>query len=92
MVALCMFYKINCSPNHALEVALPRVFVPARLTRLAVTVYSRYFDLSRCRTVQFDWSFVPASMQLWNSLDEPCVAGDGVAVVKVRINRALLVA
>ena len=58
--ALCMFYKIHGNPNHALEAALLQVHVPARLTRLAVSVYSRNLDIPRCRTVQFNRSFVPA--------------------------------
>ena len=31
VAALCMFYKIHCNPNYALEAALPLVHVPARL-------------------------------------------------------------
>ena len=55
---LCMFCKIHCNPNHALKAALPRVHVPARLTRLAVLVHSRYLDVSRCHTVQLGRSIV----------------------------------
>ena len=55
VAALCMFYKIHRNPlyNYALEAALPRVRVFARLTRLAVSVHLRYLDVSRCCTVQF---------------------------------------
>ena len=73
-----------------LEAALPRAHVPARLTCLAVSVHSRYLVVPRCRTVQFGRSFVPACVQLWNSLDYPCFACDGVATFKSQINRALL--
>ena len=89
VAALCMFYKIHRNPNLALEAALPRIHVPARLTRLAVLVHSRYLDVPRCCTVKFDRSFVPACVQLYNSLDEPCFAGDGVDALKSRINRTL---
>ena len=51
--ALCMFYKICCNPNHALEAALPQVHVPSMMTRLAVSVHSRYLAVPRCRTMQF---------------------------------------
>ena len=40
--------------------------------------------------MQFGRSFVPACVQLCNSLDEPCFAGDGAAAFKSQINRALL--
>ena len=33
VAALCMFYKIYCNPNYALEAALPLVHVLARLAR-----------------------------------------------------------
>ena len=87
---ICMINKIRCSPNHALEAALPRVRVPARLTRLAVTVHSRYLDVPRCRTGQFGRSFVTACVQFSNSLDKSCFAGDGIAAFKSQLNRALL--
>ena len=38
--ALCMFNKIRGNPNHALVAALPGVRVPARLTRLVISVHS----------------------------------------------------
>ena len=90
VAALCMFYKIFCNPNHALEAALPRVCVPARLTLLAVSVHSRYLDVSRSHTVQFGRSFVHACAQYKNSLDEPCFACDGVTAFNSQIYPALL--
>ena len=86
---LCMFYLIRNNPNHVLEAALPRVHVAARLKNQTVSVHSRYIDVPRCRTVQFAGSFVPAYVQFWNSLDEPCAAGKGVAAFKSHINSAL---
>ena len=41
-------------------------------------------------TVRFSRSFVSACVQVWNSLNEPCFAGDGVAAFKSQINRAFL--
>ena len=57
--------------NHALEAALPQVHVSSRLTRLTVSV--PWYG-----TMQFGRLFAPACVQLWNSLSEPCFAGDGV--------------
>ena len=82
VAALCMFNKIRCNPYHTLEAALPRVSGPARMTFLAISVYSRYHGVPRCHTVQFGELFVPACVQFWNSLDEPCFVGDGVAIFK----------
>ena len=50
VTALCTFYKIYCIPDHALEAALPRVHIPARLTSVTASVHSRYLAVSRCRT------------------------------------------
>ena len=60
VAALCVFSFFYCNPNHALEVAVPQVYVPARLTRLAVSVHSRYLIVPGCRRVQFGRSFVHA--------------------------------
>ena len=85
-----MFYKIYCNLNHALEAVLPRVHLLGRLTRLAVSVHSRYLVVLRYRTVQFGRSFLPACVQYWNSVDEPCLAGYGESDFKFLINRAIL--
>ena len=53
----------------------PKVRVPARLTRLTVSVHSRYFDVSSCRTVQFGRLFSTAYVKLWYSLVEPSFPG-----------------
>ena len=90
VAALYMFYKMNCNPKHASEAALTRVHVSSWLTRLAVSVHSRYLVAPRCHIVQFGRSFVPACVQLWNSLAGSRLAGDGVAAFKSRISRALL--
>ena len=49
--ALCMFCKIRCDPNYALEAELPRVRVPAMLARTVLSVHSMYLDLPRNPTV-----------------------------------------
>ena len=47
VAALCIFYKIRCSPNHALEAALTEVRVHAMLTRLLVSIHFGYVDVHR---------------------------------------------
>ena len=56
-------FKIFCNPNHALEAALSKVQLPAKLTRQAVSVNSRYLAVPRRHTVQFGRSFVPPCVQ-----------------------------
>ena len=91
VAAFYMFYKIYCYPYHALEATLPRVHVPARLTRLAVSGHSRYLVVLRCRIVQFSGLFAPACVYLWNSLDEPRFVGGRLAAFTSQINHALIV-
>ena len=63
IATVCMFYKIHCNPNHALEAALPGVRVPASLTHLVIYVHSRYLDDLRSCTVQFSRQCVPEYAQ-----------------------------
>ena len=58
VAALCMFNKIRCIPNHALEAALPEDCVPARLTRPVVSVHPRNLDVPRYRTELFNRLFI----------------------------------
>ena len=81
--ALRMFYKICDNPAHALEAALPMVSVPVRLTRPVVFIHLRYLGVPRSRTVQSSRLSELSRARYWNSLDEPCFAGDGTAALKV---------
>ena len=73
-----MFHKIHCSTNHTFEAVFPRVHGPARLIHLGVLFHFRYLIVPRCQTVQLGRLFVPACMELWNSLDGTCLANEGV--------------
>ena len=66
--------------------------IPASSVRVLLSCFSSFqvFDVPRCRTVQFGMKFVPSCVWFWNSLDEPCFAGEGVAAFLSQINRALL--
>ena len=55
---LCVFNKILCNPNHALEAALSEVRVHAMLTRLLVSIHFGYVDVHRSLTLQFSRSFL----------------------------------
>ena len=54
----CACNMIRGNPDHALEVALPRVHVPARLTLQVVSVHLSYIDVPRSQKIG---SFVPSS-------------------------------
>ena len=87
VIALCMFYKIRCSLNHALEASLAEVLVLVRLTRFFVSTHFRYLMI--VWQAQFNLRTLRVRKYL-NSLDDSCFAGDGVAAFKSQINSALL--
>ena len=51
VAVLCMLYKINCNPVHALNGALPGPYVPARVTRGALVAHRCTYAPPRCRTL-----------------------------------------
>ena len=54
VTAVCIFYKIRCNTNPALNASLLEVHVPARLTRHVVSVHSKYIEvlgLAQCKLV-----------------------------------------
>ena len=63
VAALCLFFKIRCNSNQAVQVALHRVRVLAyRNYHLVVYVQSRNLDVPKSRTVQF--SRTPANIYI----------------------------
>ena len=65
---LCMLYKIGCDPVHPLNGALPPPYVPVRVIR-GVLVEHRYtYAPPRCRISQYNTTFIPLSVFLWNDL------------------------
>ena len=47
---LCMLYKIRCHPMHPLDGALPRPYVPVRITPGALVAHPFTYAPPRCRT------------------------------------------
>ena len=90
VAALCLFYKIRSNASHPVHDLLPGLFVPRRATRLAESAHDFRLEVPRLRTSLCSRSFVPACVQLWNSLDRSVFANEGVDVFKSRVNRALL--
>ena len=86
---MLLHYACLTKFSAAVEVSLPKVQVPARLTRLIMFVYSRYLDDQRSHTVHIRWSFASACAQFWNYLVDHCFDGNGVAAFRSQINRAI---
>ena len=90
VAVLCMLYNIRCNPVHPLNGALPGQYVPARVTRGALVAHRYTYAPPRCRTLQYNRTFIPFSVSLWNDLAHPVFDGVGLAGFKSRANTSLL--
>ena len=90
VAVLCMLYKIRCNPVHPLNGALPRPYVPARVTRGALVAHRYTYAPPRCRTWQCNRTFIPFSVSLWNDLANSVFDGVGLSGFKSRANASLL--
>ena len=52
VAVLCMLYKIRYNPVHPHNGALPRPYVPARVTRGTLVAHRYTYAQPRCRTLQ----------------------------------------
>ena len=78
VAGLCMVYKIWCNQVQPHNGALPRLYVPVRVT-LSARVAHRYTNPSLlCRTSQYRWTFIPFSVSLCNDLANPVFDGMGL--------------
>ena len=90
VVVLCMLYKIWCNPVQPLNCALLGPYVPARVTRGALVAHRYTYAPPHCRTLQYNRTFIPFSVSLWNDLANPVFYGVGLAGFKSRANASLL--
>ena len=89
VAVLCMRYKIRCNPMHPLYGASPVPYVPVRVTSSAVIAHRYAYVPPRCRTSQYDRTFIPLSVSQWNDLSD--VFDDvGLVGFKSRANAFLL--
>ena len=58
VAVLCMLYKIRCNPVHPLNGALPGPYVPAWVTRGALVAHRYTYAPPRCRTLQYNRTFL----------------------------------
>ena len=85
-----MLYKISFNPMHPLNGALPGPYVPVRVTRGALVALRYNYAPPRCRTSQYNRTFIPLSVSLWNDLVNPVFDGVGLAGFKSKANDFLL--
>ena len=91
VAVLCILYKIRCNPVHPLNGALPGQYVPVRVTHGALVAHRYTYAPPRCRTLQYNRTFIPFTVSLWNDLANPVFDGVGLAGFKSRANASLLV-
>ena len=60
---------------YPLNDALPRPYVPVRVTRGALVSHRYTYAPAGCRTSQHRRTFVPLSVSLWNDLADPVFDG-----------------
>ena len=82
---ICLFYKIvnGLTPSYLSSVLLER---PAHGYNLR---YSNDFPNILCRTNKYFDSFIPATISLWNGLDENVCQSETLEVFKNALNRHL---
>ena len=90
VAVLCMLWKIRCKPVHLLNGAQPGPYVPVRVTRGALVEHRYTYAPPRCRTSQYNKTFIPLSVSLWNDLADPVFDGVGLAGFKSRADAFLL--
>ena len=90
VAVLCMLYKIRCNPVHPRNGAIPGPYVPALVTRGALVAHRYTYAPPRCRTLQYNRTFISFSVSLWNDLANPVFDGVGLAGFKSRANASLL--
>ena len=90
VASLSLFYRIRENPSHPMFSGLPPLHVPVRNTRSSLVAHRFSLQESRCRTSQFQRSFVPRCVSDWNLLNNSVFDGDGLSAFKSRINRYFL--
>ena len=63
VAGLCMLHKVNLNSNHSLFSEHPSASRVLH-TRAAAAVHPLEYEISRCRTSQFAWSFLLAQVRM----------------------------
>ena len=89
VAVLCMLYKIRCNPMHPLNGALPGPYV-IQVTRGVLVAHRYTYAPPRCRTSQYNRTFIPLSLSFWNDLADHVFDGVGLAGFKSSANAFIL--
>ena len=87
--SVCMLFKIRANVYHPLNDMIPHPINFSRRTRLAVNTHPLCYQVPRCRTNQYQRSFIPRSTRLWNQLDSSTCSASTVQSFKFAANKLL---
>ena len=91
VAALCLFYKILNNERHPMQSRLPGPIHHARRTRRAARMNSRALTSPLApNSVQFNRTFVPRTVEMWNFLPQNIVDSTSMDQFKRNVNRHLL--
>ena len=90
VAVLYMLYNIRCKAMHSLNGALSSSYVPVRVTLGPLITHRYTYASPRCRTSQYNRTFIPLTVSLWNDLANPVFDGVRLAGFKSRSNAFLL--
>ena len=89
VVVLRMFNEIRCKLVHPLNGALPGPYVSVQVTCCPLIAHWYTYAPPRCRTSQYNRTFIPLSVSFWNDLANPVFDGVGLASFKSRASAFL---
>ena len=91
VAASCLFFKIIDRPDHPMHSRLPPPAHPARRTRRAARMNTRArTSATSHNTVQFNRTFLPHIIDVWNFLPQAVVDAPNMSTFKNRVNKYLL--
>ena len=86
----CIRSGVRCVPMHPHCGALPAPYVPVLVSRRALVTHLYTYAYPRCKTSQYQRTFILLSVSLWNNLADPVFGAVGLAGFKSRANAFLL--
>ena len=91
VAALCIFFKIFNHPEHPMHARLPAPANFVRRTRRNQRLNSRSLRSALSpNSVQFNRTFIPSTIEVWNSLPQALVDAATMDSFKRGVNRHLL--
>ena len=88
--AMCVFNKILNNPRNPVHNLLPPPSCSRRITRNSRRMNCRSLEVIRCKTSQFQRTFVPTCVEIWNFLPEYLVGQSDLQHFKEGVNSFFL--